>query len=147
MLTIDETLFRWFFYLGEDTNFKCCLSATDRLLLESYDYEMLTRFSILHTPDVADLVAVSDLGQLLTDQSIELAKRKKSELKAREDAFRRTFEVLARALGEDAFKKFDTEKKRLTGAVLVSVFEVMALGLPDYPRTSAMIPPRESSKS
>ena len=43
--------------------------------------------------------------------------------------FRRTFETLERAVGDDAFKRYNKAKGRHEGGFLLSQFEVAALGL------------------
>ncbi len=61
-----------------------------------------------------------------------MAEDSKFDRKAAELAFKRTFQAFARVLGEDSFRKYDPSKKKSSGAMLISLFEVLAIGLGHY---------------
>lgn len=76
----------------------------------------------------ATLARLGDLGEFLTDQSKALAQDRSFDYKAEESAFRETFRVLASQLGDDAFRRYDSQRKRFVGGFSVSAFEAVAIG-------------------
>jgi hypothetical protein len=102
---------------------------SERALEERYDLELVVRFLVLRTINEDRLKQVGDLGPFLTDRIVEFAESKQYDPTLEDTAFRRTFQLLASSLGEDSFKKYDPEKERALGPVLISVYELMALGI------------------
>jgi hypothetical protein len=75
------------------------------------------------------LAKLGDLGEFLTDQSKALAQNESFDYKAEERAFRETFAVLATQLGDDAFRRYDSQRRRFVGGFSVSAFEAVAIGV------------------
>ena len=72
---------------------------------------------------------MGDVGDFLTDKMTVIAldkKFKKAPIKA---LFEETFSVLDEIFGDDAFKRFSTKKDRHEGGFLLSLYEVIALGV------------------
>jgi hypothetical protein len=129
LIMINPKFFDWLSALGQDENFKFAVPLSERALEERYDLELVVRFLVLRTLADDKLKQVGDLGPFLTDRIVEFAESKTYDPKQEERAFHRTFELLSSTLGDDAFKKYDQEKKRALGPLLISVYEVMALGI------------------
>ncbi|OQX25385.1 MAG: hypothetical protein BWK80_15850 [Desulfobacteraceae bacterium IS3] len=115
--------------LSEDENFQECLPLTEQAIKEQSDLEFLVRFLVLRRIYINELKKINDLASFLTDEILAIVRSKDYKRDKEEKAFRKTFKLLAESLGEDAFKKFDPNKKRALGPVVVSVFEVMAGGI------------------
>jgi hypothetical protein len=129
LIMLNPKFFEWISSLAEDENFKLSAPLSERAMEERYDLELVVRFLVLRTLPDDRLNQVGDLGPFLTDRVVEFAESKTFDPKTEERAFRRTFELLASTLGDDAFKKFDPDKGRALGPLLISVFELMALGI------------------
>jgi len=129
LIMLNPRFFEWISSLADDENFKLSAPLSERAMEERYDLELIVRFLVLRTLPDERLNQVGDLGPFLTDRVVEFAESKTFDPKTEERAFRRTFELLASALGDDAFKKFDPDKGRALGPLLISVFELMALGI------------------
>jgi hypothetical protein len=84
---------------------------------------------VLHTLPEKDLKTVGDVGVFLTERMMELARDKNFAYKLNERVFKETFDVLAATIGESAFKRYNTQKKRHEGGFLLSQFEVVGLGV------------------
>ena len=71
------------------------------------------------------------MGEFLTDSITELAQSSEIyKIMANETkAFEFTFAQLAESLGEDSFRKYDSERRKYIGGFLISAFEPIALGL------------------
>jgi hypothetical protein len=125
----NPRFFDWLTNLSEDENFQECLPLTEQAIKEQSNLEFLVRFLVLRAIHINELKKINDLASFLTDKILAIARSKDYDKKKEEKAFRKTFKLLTDSLGEDAFKKFDPNKKHALGAVLVSVFEVMAIGI------------------
>ena len=129
LIMLDQSFYRWFSALGQDEHFRNCLPLSERMLKEQYDLELVTRFLALRTIEDNQLNRIGDLGSFLTERIVGFARSEDFDRNTEEDAFRRTFRQLDSCLGEDAFKKFDPDLERALGPFLISVFEVMAVGM------------------
>ena len=98
---------------------------------QQYDLELVTRFLVFRRLTETRLNDVRDVGEFLTDNIVDLAESSKfDKIKAEEQkAFEITFQVLAKALGENSFKKYDHVKEGYYGPFLISAFEPIAMGL------------------
>ena len=143
LIMLDQSFYRWFSALGQDEHFRNCLPLSERMLEERYDLELVTRFLALRTIEDSQLNRIGDLGSFLTDRIVDFARSEDFDRNTEEDAFRRTFRQLDTCLGENAFKKFDPDLERALGPFLISVFEVMAVGIGHRARAGHHGPARE----
>jgi len=138
LLMVNRDFFAWLQRLCNDENFKKCLPLSEKSITEQFDLELVVRFLVFRRLPADRLVNIGDIGPFLTDEILKLAKDENYDRTLEEEIFGRVFAVLAESLGEDSFKKFDSTKARTTGPVLISFFEVIALGIgywfeqPDY---------------
>jgi hypothetical protein len=129
LIMVQPSFFDWISGLANDENFKSCILLSDRSYNERYDLELIVRFLVFRTLPEGKLTRVGDLGIFLTDAIVTLAESENFDRPAEEEAFKRTFSLLSELLGEDSFKKYDPQKRRSLGSFLISVYEVMALGI------------------
>lgn len=129
LVMISHDFFEWFAELAKDENFREAFPLSDRQRLEKYDMELVARFLCLRRKTEGSLREISDLGPFLTESISAFAQDPKFDKKSEEAAFKKTFKALAEALEENSFRKFSSEKGRPTGPPLVSVFEILALGI------------------
>ncbi len=129
LIMLNRSFYNWFAELGQDEQFRKCLPLSERMLEERYDLELVTRFLALRTMEENQLNRVGDLGSFLTDRIVGFARSEDFDRTTEGHAFRGTFHCLDSCLGENAFKKFDPTKERPLGPFLISVFEVMAVGI------------------
>ena len=143
LIMVNKEFYQWLVTLRNDLNFQACIPLSDRQIEEQYDMELIVRFVALRDVDPEPLRNVNELGTFLTDKIIAIAEDKNYDLMQAERAFKKTFEILAKTLGEDSFKKYDLEKERAVGPVLISVYEIVALGIgyhclkPGYQKTES----------
>jgi len=117
--------------LAESESFKECVLITDRAFEESFDLELLTRFFVFCNSNQAKLSQINELGDFLTDEILEISKISQEEAinQQIEIAFQETFKYLAEHFGTDSFRKFNLSQRRYYGGTLVSLFEVVAVGI------------------
>ena len=131
LIMVNQDAYAWIADLAADENFQTCTPISDRLKSEQYDLELVTRFLVFRRLEENRLSSIGDLREFLTDRIVEFAQSEEFPMAklAEEAAFRFTFDRLAQSLGEDSFRKYDTQQGRHLGAFLISAFEPIAMGL------------------
>lgn len=129
LVMVNSSFFEWLRALPKDDNFILTTSLSDRPLEEAYDLELVLRFILLSTMSEDEVSRVRDVGNFLTERMTEVAMDKKFKRAAVSKLFSETFAILAEVLEEDAFKRFNKKKGRHEGGFLLSLFEVVALGV------------------
>lgn len=130
MVMINRDLFRWFVELVQHSSFQSTIALTDRALDERYDMELALRFIILTREPESDIRNIKDVGDYTTKKMRGLAADPKFPRDSVAQKFRRTFDLLLEVLGPECFERSDAGKGR--GGFLISVFEVLAIGLGSY---------------
>lgn len=129
LLMLNKPFFKWMSELADDENFKECLPLSERQIEEQYGLELVVRFLTLTEASPQEVSSMVDLGPFLTEKISQFAQDDKYDQDRMGKAFHAVFAHLAETLGEDSFKKFSPKKGRASGPVLISLYEVFALGL------------------
>ncbi|NNC15232.1 DUF262 domain-containing protein [Corallococcus praedator] len=129
LLMTNRDFFTWIRELGARDHFRACVPLTDRALDEAFDLELVVRFIVLSNATSAELSAIDELGSFLTSKILEYAQDPSFNQTANESAFELVFNFLSTHLNSDAFRRFDKARSKYTGAMLISLFEVVAAGL------------------
>lgn len=129
LVMANKPLFDWLKNLPSNDNFILTTALSDRPLEEAYDVELALRFVILALISEKEIKSVGDVGDFLTDKMTEIAQNKRFQKAHARDLFEKTFLVLNEVFGDDAFKRFSIKKDRHEGGFLLSLFEVVALGV------------------
>ena len=120
----NRDFYNRFIKLSELKCFSGTLSFTERLVDEKYDQELLSRFIVFTQNKIKNNDEVRELGSYVTNK-MRLAAQ--SDFAQTEKKFQLVFEKLNNALGENAFRRYESGK--YTGPFKLSVFEVLALGM------------------
>ncbi len=129
LIMVDRDFYHWLVDLAKDPNFRDCIALTDRTSEEQYDIELVVRFLVFRTVTMERLREIGDIGEFLTDEIVRLAQSNDFDQDREEAAFRFTFRQLAEALQDSSFNKYDPDRQRFLGGFLISVYEVLALGI------------------
>lgn len=129
LIMTNRSFYEWVKNLSDYENFRACLNITDRAIEEAFDMELVVRFIVLATIEGDKLGPPSELGEFLTEELIKRAKNLNFNKEAAEYAFKATFDFLADSLHDNSFRRYDSKKKKHVGAMLISLFEVVAIGL------------------
>lgn len=129
LVMLNKKMYEWLRDLAKYPSFIEVSALSDRPIEEAYDIEVVLRFMVLYVIPNDDIASIGDVGEFLTDRMTTLARDKKFAYRANEVTFKKTFDVLAESIGEDAFKRFNTTKRRHEGGFLLSQYEVVALGV------------------
>ncbi|MZP42495.1 DUF262 domain-containing protein [Heliobacterium gestii] len=143
LVMINRDFFTWVSELANRDYFRKCIPLTDRALEEQFDLELVTRFIVLSLVENSKLREIEELGVFLTEKIVEMAEDTTFDKEKVTRAFHRTFEALSRILGEQSFKKYDEAKQHAMGAMLISIFEVLAIGIGTYAGDPTYVIPYE----
>jgi hypothetical protein len=130
--------------LSTDKNFTESISLTERLTNEAYDVELVCRFIAIADADESELAKINSIEDFLNTRLLRLIEKSNSGMKEKANTeisaprqnldsyaklFKRTFAVISKSIGEDAFRRFDSRDKRFKGAFSVSAFEFVTCGI------------------
>ena len=129
LIMTNKDFFYWFKQLGDYESFSKCIILTERSEDEAFDLELLTRFVVFSTREMSKLSRIDELGAFLTDEIVDIAGDLQFAREQMRDVFKKTFDYLADSLEQDSFRKFNIDKNKYYGSTLVSLFEVLAVGI------------------
>jgi Protein of unknown function DUF262 len=129
LVSLNPELYQWMRDLSENENFQLCIGLPDASLNEQYDLEILSRFLVLRTIEEKDLQGIVDVETFVTDKIQEISRNLNYNLEEEKLAFERTFDILAKYLGSDSFKKYDPQKEKFSRGFMLAPFETIALGI------------------
>lgn len=128
LVMINKEFYAWLYELSQNPNFQSVIPISDRALEEQYDVELALRYFVYKSITVDDVNSTKDIGKLLTDKMVEFASNQNFNYAAEKANFDKVFDILNSALGEDAFRKWEPQKNKFSGAFSISLFEVIASG-------------------
>ena len=129
LLMNNPEFFAWMERLSKNEDFLNCAPMSDRALEEQFALELVTRFVVLHDSAAEQLRNIGELGDYLTDAVIRRSSDGMFDKEKVGTSFRRTFNWLNSNLGQDSFKKYYKDQDKAKGGLLVSIYEVIALGI------------------
>jgi hypothetical protein len=138
LVWMDESLFDWVQSLSTSSTFVAATPVSDRLHDERYRDELALRVLTLGQENNKRLSSIGDINGYLNENNRQLgAIYPDKDRAAARTRFDETFELILKAAGDDAFRRFDPEKKTFGGPFLISAFEAVALGVwHNYPKWS-----------
>ncbi|MEG4276630.1 DUF262 domain-containing protein [Microcoleus sp. MON1_C1] len=130
LLMLNKDLYQLMRSLADYESFKKCTALSDKLYEEQYDMELVLRFILLFDKDDISVKKLGgDVHVFLTETMRKVASNKELDYHHIETAFKTTFDLLDKTIGEDSFKKYKSEEDRFLGGFLLSAYEVVALGI------------------
>lgn len=129
LLMINKDFFYWVKELPKYESFMEATALSDRPIEESYDTELLIRFIILFNIPESEVRSIGDVGVFLTETISKIAQDDSIDKDKYKNLFENTFDVIFKAVGNEAFKRYSLKKGRHEGGFLLSMFEVVALGV------------------
>jgi hypothetical protein len=130
LLMLNKDLYHLMRSLADYEAFKNCIALSDRLYEEQYDMELVLRFILLFDKDEEYLKNLGgDVSVFLTEKMREMAVNRELNYNQIERAFKTTFDLLNEVMGDDSFKRYKLQEERFLGGFLLSVYEVVALGI------------------
>lgn len=130
LLMLNKDLYQLMRSLADYEPFKKCTALSDRLYEEQYDMELVLRFILLFDKDERNIKKLGgDVHVFLTEKMREVASNKELNYRHIETAFKTTFDLLNETTGDNSFKRYKSEQDKFMGGFLLSLYEVVALGI------------------
>ena len=129
LLMNNPEFFAWMEGLSKNEDFLNCAPMSDRAVEEQFALELVTGFVVLHDSATEQLRGISEFGDYLTDAVIRKSSDGMFDKEKVGTSFRRTFNWLNNSLGQDSFKRYYKDQDKAKGGLLISIYEVIALGI------------------
>lgn len=124
----NEKIYKRFKCLSEYDNFRKSLPISEKDIEEQGYLELIIKYMVLRYSSFS----VSDsenFNNFLTDEILRLINENVIDFEIEELLFKKVFDLLVNSMDDNAFKKYDREKSRHSGAVLVGAYEAIIPGL------------------
>lgn len=127
LLMINKSAFKFIKDCSEDIVFRETLPITERKENESYYSELATRFFIQRKTNLETLKKYEYANEYLDDELVRIFSESADfNYQSEKIIFKKTFELLNQALGEDSFRKYNSEEQKYKGAISLPIFEVIS---------------------
>jgi hypothetical protein len=146
LVMVNKSFYEWLKDFRKDEDFIEVTALADRPLEEAYDTELALRFIVLSLLPASEYKSIGDIGAFLTDKMTHIASDKKFKKTVTQSLFKKTFSTLNKSMGDDSFKRYNKQKKRHEGGFLLSLFEVIALGVAYNIHKGTLCPVEEIQK-
>ena len=135
MVQMNPQIYHWTRELANDNDFRETTVLTDRAIEEQYDMDLVSRFLVFRKMPEKDLKNIGDIGSFVTAKMKGFAEQNDFNYQEEAEAFRTTFQILNKSVGENAFRKYSNGK--VSGGFSISAFEGVAMGMAyHYPDSS-----------
>ncbi|WP_270567356.1 DUF262 domain-containing protein [Clostridium beijerinckii] len=132
LIMIDENFYESINDLKNYPNFKKCLTLSEEKLNEEYHMELIIRYLIAKL-DIVDYddynISQDKLAQFIDKEITRIIQNDKFDLDREINIFKRTFDYIYKALGTNAFKKYNISKSKFEGSFSNSSFEAITAGV------------------
>ncbi|OTY56515.1 hypothetical protein BK748_15365 [Bacillus thuringiensis serovar graciosensis] len=128
-IMINRNFYTWLRTLSLNPTFVSTLPISDNLVKKQRDIEYVLRFMIYRNIDQLEYSLTDDIHDVLTEKMQDLCLEDSLDYMREKEIFDKTFELLNEALEGNAFKKYFKEEERFKGAVSLSSFEIIAIGI------------------
>lgn len=130
LIMLNNSAFEFIKELTIYPSFKNSVPVTEAKEDQAYYYELVLRFFINRNFSSEISSKHTDVHPYLNEETIRLFDPDSSFDYENELAvFKKTFDIIEKSLGEDAFKKYSVEKRKYEGAFSLPVFEAISTGL------------------
>lgn len=130
LLMLNSKAYHWLKELANSDNFSITTPISEKQIEECYGQELCLRFFALRHTNVDARRSHSDVRPYLDSEVSRLFSEDSDfDYESEKLIFEESFSILSEVLGDNAFRKFNTEKGKYEGAISVLVFEALASAL------------------
>ena len=124
----NEEVYKKLKDMSKYQNFINTLPISEKDSEEQGYLELIVKYFVLRYSsfNVSDS---ENYNSFLTDEILDLINKNNIDFDKEEELFKQTFDLLYEVMDENAFKKYDAEKGKSSGAVLVGAYEAIIPGL------------------
>lgn len=129
LIMVKRDYYFWLSDLQTFRPFQIAIAVSDRSQQEQYDLELILRFLAASQASVERLRAVGDMAEFLTNAAVSMARDEEFDADSARATFEGTFAIIAEALDDQAFHRYDADRDRFLGGFSVSAFEAVSTGV------------------
>ena len=126
----DEKIYKVMKELSRYDNFVKALPISEKDEEEQGYMELVVKYFVLRFSKM-DVGDSENYNNFLTDEIINIVKSGTVNYDEEKIRFKKVFDLISNEMDENAFKKYDLQKKRNVGPVLVGTYEAIVPGLAD----------------
>lgn len=128
-IMLNRNFYTWLRQLSYNPDFIECMPLSENAKKEQDDLEYVLRFLVYRNINSSEFSSSDDITEVITDKMREFCITDNLNYEKEKEVFDKTFELLHSALGDDVFRKYYAEKNRFKGGVMISSFEIIAIGI------------------
>lgn len=125
----NEKIYKAFKQLSEEIVFHQAVPLTEKDEKEQGYIELVVKYFVLKYSSLSDVSDSENYNTMLTNEILKLIDVHRVDFDEDKKIFQEVFSLLANVLGESSFKKYDADKMKHSGAVLVGAYESIIAGL------------------
>ena len=131
LIMLNRDLFYWLKDLGNYGPFLNCICLTDNAISQQYHLELALRFFVFKNENLDELKGINFayLDEYINKKMELMAQPEKFDAITEAKIFKATFDLLNETLGENSFKRYNSEKSKFGGKFLLSAFEAVGIGV------------------
>lgn len=126
---LDQTFATWLEDLSKNPAYDTTVDISDRKEQEAYDVESILCYLACARTPIEDLQKMGDVGEFLTRRMRDFIADPNFDRDAEQARFEFVFAEIDRALGSEAFKRYNPTRDRFAGKFSIPSFEAIASGL------------------
>ena len=124
----NEEIYKKLLDMSKYENFKNSVPISEKDSEEQGYLELVVKYFVLRYSKF-EISDSENYNNFLTDEILKLINDDNIDFEKEEELFKKTFDLLYEVMGENTFKKYDKEKGKSCGAVLVGAYEAVIPGL------------------
>lgn len=124
----NEEIYKKLRNMSKYSNFINAVPISEKDSEEQGYLELVVKYFVLRYSKF-EISDSENYNNFLTDEILNLINKNSIDYEKEEVVFKKTFDLLYEVMDENSFKKYDQEKSRSCGAVLVGAYEAVIPGL------------------
>lgn len=129
-IMINRNFYTWLRNLSVNPDFMKTLPLGTQGQQKQFDMEYALRFFVYrHAIKNVDYHLNDDIKDVITNNLKKFCKDENFNYSREKEIFDKTFELINKSLGQNAFKKYYKEESKFKGGVMLTSFELIAIGV------------------
>lgn len=129
-IMINHNFYKWLRNLSLNPNFSKALPLGEKEQNDQTDMDYALRFFVYRKLEKSvDYTSNDDIKEVITKKMRKFCEDKDFNYAREKEIFDKTFELINKAAGKGAFKKYYKKESRFKGKVMVTSYELIAIGV------------------
>lgn len=128
-IMMNRSFYTWMRELSCEEYFVNCMPLSEKLQSEQADLEYILRFIVYRNVRKEEYSNSREIHDLLTTKMKDFCVDNSINLDKEKEIFMKTFKLLNDTFGENTFKRYYSSEGKFKGAVLLSSYEIIAIGI------------------